>query len=98
MASALEAVTVGTGVVSSPHHHKNLTNAQFLILNSYPKAPSYSTAAALGSELGIQELSISQILQSLLTDETRSIIDAESDLRIAYSYFGEMVEVQCFAL
>jgi len=48
--------------------------------------------------LGIQELSISQILQSLLTDETRSIIDAESDLRIAYSYFGEMVEVQCFAL
>jgi len=44
-------------------------------------------------------LSIGQILQSLLlTDEIRSTIDAESDLRIAYSYFGEMVEVQCLAL
>jgi len=49
----VEAVTVGTGVFSSPHHHKNLTNGQ--------------------------------ILQSLLlTDEIRSIIDAETDFRIAY--------------
>ena len=39
----------------------------------------------LGSELRIQELSIGQILQSLLlTDEIRSIIDAETDFRIAY--------------
>jgi len=49
--------------------------------------------------LGIQELSIGQILQSLLlNDEIRGIIVAEGDFRIAYSYFGEMVEVQCLAL